>query len=580
MDDATSTSQPPSKLEKLANSSSTTSPNDSQTVITDTSPHATSSTFTSVLVVAAMTTTMIVNTANSTVVSIALPTIGRELHLEEAELQWLVSAYPLSSGCLLLAFGRLADVYGRRLTFILGSIFLIALTIGCAFPNDIVTLNILRGIQGIGAAATIPASLGILAHHFPPSKARSWAFATFAAGAPIGGIFGSAFGGLLTEYTAQTWRSGFYLMAGMTFLSLVCGWLSIQPDVPSEEVDKRIDWLGALLVSAGLVLIVFVLSQGELAPQQWKTPYIIALLIVGVILVTAFVFWQRYLEKIQNDPNAPYSVFTPPPLMKVSIWARGNGRFAAMMMIAFVEWCSFMAWTFWVQLYFQNYMQLSPLQTVIRILPMSVSGIICNMFVGYFAARVPVVFLTAGGMAATAITCLLFAVIIPDVTYWAFGFPAAVLSVVGADFIFSAGSIYVAKVALPHEQSVAGGLFNTMTQLGTAVGVTVSTVVFNQITLREGPGADRLLSFQAAQWTCFAFGAFGFVLAVIFFRGVGVVGDKMEKAAGPPDEEKVSVGEVEPTATVVDHKVETSDTTLLPIPIPRESEDDGLKKGL
>ncbi|EAU84975.2 efflux protein [Coprinopsis cinerea okayama7 len=497
----------------------------------------------SVLVVMTMTTAMMINIANSTSVSIALPTIGRELGLHEADLQWLVSAYPLSSGCLLLAFGRLADLYGRKLTFILGSAFLTAFTLACAFPSDIIALNILRGVQGLGAAATIPASVGILAHHFPPGKARSWAFATFSAGAPVGGIFGSAVGGVLTEFTAKTWRSSFYLMAGMTFLSMVCGVFCIRSDTPPVDVDKRIDWLGALIISAGLVLIVFVLGQGEIAPNKWATPYIIALLIVGVILVAAFLYWQRYLEKVQNDPNAPYSVWTPPPLMKMSIWTRGNGRFSAMMAIAFLEWCCFLGWSFWIQLYYQNYVGLTPLKTVLRLLPMTVSGILCNIFIGIFVARIPIVYLTVIGTGATAVACLLFAIIEPEVTFWAYGFPAAVLVVLGADFIFSAGTIYVAKVAQLDEQSVAGGLFNTMTQLGTALGVTVSTVVYNSISARAGPDADPLPAYHAAQWANFAFGVIGAILAFVFFRGVGVVGDRQKKPAveeeGVREEEKL-----------------------------------------
>jgi predicted MFS family arabinose efflux permease len=79
----------------------------------------------------------------------------------------------------------------------------------------------------------------------------------------------------------------------------------------------------------------------------------------------------------------------------------------------------------------------------------------------------------------------------------------------GADFVFSAGSLFIAKFALPHEQSLAGALFNTMTQLGTAVGVTVSTVVFNSVSQRAVAQKDLIVSYHAAQWTTFAFGAIG-----------------------------------------------------------------------
>ncbi|KJA16450.1 hypothetical protein HYPSUDRAFT_147747 [Hypholoma sublateritium FD-334 SS-4] len=483
------------------------------------------------VIVLTVTSSMIINSANSTSMAIAIPTLEKEWQLDPTQLQWIISAYPLSSGCLFLVCGRLADVYGRKKTFCVGSVFLASVTLACGFSPNVMTLDILRGIQGIGAAAMIPASLGILAHSFPPSRARSIAFATFAAGAPVGAIFGTAVGGVLVEYTAKTWRSSFYLLSALTLLCFIGGLISIDQDIPSEELDKRIDWIGAFLVTAGLVLVVFVLSQGELAPQKWGTPYIIVLLILGICLIGVFLYWQHYLETIQADVDSPYSIWTPPPLMKFSIWTRANGRFGAMMAIAFTNWCAFLAWTFWVQLYYQNYMQYNPMQTVIRLFPMFVSGVACNFFVGLMASRVPVVYLVVVGTLATSVACLLFAVINPAITYWAFGFTATVLSVMGADFVFSAGTLFIARVALPHEQSVAGALFNTMTQLGTAVGVTVTTVVYNNVGSRLAPGEDVLAMYRAAQWTAFAFGILATVIGVICFRGVGVVGFREPKTS-------------------------------------------------
>jgi MFS family permease len=94
-------------------------------------------------------------------VAIALPTIGGALHTRAAALQWLVSAYPLSSGCLLLFCGHLADVHGRKRVFIGGSLILFAFTLACGFAQDEVTLAVLRGLQGVGGAATIPAAVRI-----------------------------------------------------------------------------------------------------------------------------------------------------------------------------------------------------------------------------------------------------------------------------------------------------------------------------------------------------------------------------------------------------------------------------------
>ncbi|KAA1477463.1 efflux transporter, partial [Dentipellis sp. KUC8613] len=495
------------------------------------------STLRSICLVAACTTAMMINTSNSTFVSIALPTIGRELNIREAQLQWLVSAYSLSSGCLLLFLGRLADLYGRKKTFMAGFVCMLAFSIGCGFANDAITIDVLRALQGIGAAAVIPASLGILAHAFPPSRARSIAFATFSAGAPVGAAIGSTLGGVLTQLSKATWRSNFFLTAGLCALGMIAGAVSIDADEPSTEKDKRVDWVGAFLVTAGLVLIIFVLSDGEVAPKKWSTPYIIAFIIIGVFFIVLFVFWEIYLERVQDSPTPSHSAWTPPPLLRMSMWKRAQGRFAVMQVIACVNWCSFLSWTFWVQLYYQNFLHLSPVLTMVRFLPMFVTGVLCNIAIAVVIGRIDVALILMFGTALTGVANIFFAVIQADASYWATGFPSAILCVFGADFVFSAGTIFIAKVSLPHEQSVAGALFQTMTQLGTSFGLAITTIVFNRVLAKQSsdmgvivddagtnaPMEAQLRAYRAAEWAAFAFGILGTILA-FFLRGVGVVG--------------------------------------------------------
>ncbi|KAF9263695.1 MFS general substrate transporter [Marasmius fiardii PR-910] len=518
---------------------------DNGTVTPPTADAAMGSTLQAIMVVTATTLAMMVNTSNSVSASISLPTIQRELRVQEIQLVWIVSAYPLSSGCLLLLFGRLADLYGRKMAFLLGNLWLIALTLGCAFANNAVTLSVLRGFQGIGGAAIIPASLGILAHHFPPSRARSLAFSTFAAGAPVGAAFGTNLGGVLVQLAEKTWRSIFYVNAGLAFLALVLGLFFIERDQSSEESDRRVDWIGAFLVTGGLTLIVFVLGQGEVAPQQWRTPYIIALIITGVILLVLFVLWQRHLEIVADQGMNTNSLLrwlpTPPPLMRVSLWTRANGRMGAVMSIAFLNWCCFLAWQYWATIYYQDYEGLTPILTMVRLIPMIVVGIICNVVVALFVGRLPFVILMVSGTTLTSTAALLFALINPRAVYWAFGFPASTLVVFGADFVFASGTIFVAKFSLPHEQSVAGGVFQCMTQIGTSLGVTVSTVVFNRVAQQQPE--NPLKSYQAAQWTNLGFGILASLLAAICLRGVGIIGDKKEKAT-PTDMEGATTEDV------------------------------------
>ncbi|KAF7789732.1 hypothetical protein EIP86_000678 [Pleurotus ostreatoroseus] len=502
-----------------------------------------------IALVATCTLAMMINTANSTAAGIALPTIGRDLNIVEYKLQWIVSAFSLSSGCLLLFLGRIADLYGRKRTFLVGCLFLSAFSLGSALSQSEIAIDVIRGMQGIGAAATIPAALGILAHAFPPSRARSIAFATFAAGAPMGGATGLLVGGALVQCTAQTWRSLFYFLTGLAGVAFIGGMFFIDNDPPSVEADKRVDWLGAFLVTAGLTLLLFILSDGSIAPNGWSTSYIIAFIVVGVILLLAFLGWEWYLEKAREDPDRAQSKWYPPPLMKLSIWRRAKGRMGVMLLVAFLEWCSFTSWTFWVQLYYQNYLQLTPVLTMIRLIPMFVTGLTCNLIVALFVGRVDVVFLIVIGTTLTSVASLLFAVINTHAPYWAFGFPAAIVAVFGADFVFASGTLFVAKVSLPHEQSVSGALFQTMTQLGSSFGLAITTIIFNSTLTNKSralgvqvnksgtnaPLPAQLDAYKDAMWGGFAFGMIGAILAVLFLRGVGIVGHR--KDAPAPDSE-------------------------------------------
>lgn len=495
----------------------------------------------SIFIVVTCTAAMVVNISNTTSVSISLPTIEKDLVIEQEQLQWLVSAYTLSSGCLLLFCGRLADLYGRKKAFMVGTLFQIAFSLGCGFAQDGLTLAVLRGFQGIGGAATIPSALGILAHAFPPSKARSIAFATFAAGAPVGGAFGMIIGGVLTQLTSPHWRSIFYLAAATSGLIGISGLISFDADVPSAEHVKRVDWIGASLITVGLVLIIFVLGQGEIASDGWKTPYIIALLIVGIIMVGLFLAWEYKLERIvDDDPSRAVSMWTPPPLMRLSLWTRERGRMAVILVIAFLNWSAFIGWSFWVQLYYQNYLLLTPVETMIRFVPMFIVGCLCNFFVAMVVSKLPLVIFIVSGTLLTAAAAILFALIDPSVTYWAFGFPSTVLIVFGADFVYSSGTIFIAKTSLPHEHSVAGALFQTMTQIGTAFGLTISTIVFNTVVDKESaklgvtvnssgtnaPMSAQLVGYKDAQWTSAAFALMAALLAALFLRSVGIVGHK------------------------------------------------------
>ncbi|KAK0218562.1 putative efflux transporter [Armillaria nabsnona] len=481
----------------------------------------------STLIGIACTMAQIVNSTNTSAISVTLPTLAKELNIPEVKLNWIASAGPL--GCFLIMFGRICDLYGRKKPFLFGSLWMAVFTLAVTFATNDIIMDILRGLQGLGRAAMMPAAVGILSDTFKSPQARRKAFTAFSAGQPVGTALGTVVGGAMTQLTKQSWRSPFYLISGLSLATLVLGLYAIEEDFPAIEMDRRIDWIGLVLISAGLMLVVFVLSQGEMAPEQWKTPYIIALLFVGMGFLVAFFFWQRYLEgRYDTKTSSPWC---SPPLMRVSLWTRAGGRVAVTFIITLLTWCALYSWLYWAQLYYQSYIGLAPLVTVIRLLPAYITGVIYNVILTILMSRVPFALLMVSGNVLTAVASLLFAVINPKAVYWVFGFPAAVLAPAGGGFAYACSMIYLTKVARPHEQSMVGAVVQTMTQLGTSLGVTVSTVIFDQVTRHQttvqgtSPGLD---SYKAAQWTTLTFAALAALLALIAFRGVEVVEHKRD----------------------------------------------------
>lgn len=494
----------------------------------------------SIMIVAACTGTLMLNVSAISAVSMAISSIARDLLITADETTWVISAFSLSSGCLLLLFGRLADLYGRKLVWMFGVTWTVAISIGCSLAQTGTQLTILRAMHGIGPAAMVPAAVGILAHSFPPGRSRSTAFATFSAGAPLGGGVGIVLGGLMAQYA--TWKWVFRFIAGMGVIVGIAGVVAIDTDPQKYNLhtDHSVDWPGAFLITVGLVLVTFAL--GEAPRTGWATPLVISLLVIGVIFIVLFLRWEKYVTVHHESP----------PIMSMDIWTRANGRFGAMQAVAFMEWACFSSLTLWAALYYQNYVRLDPIDTMTRFLPMSVTGFICLSVVALTVGTMNGAYLLALGTGATSIAALLFALIDPSSPYWYYGFPAAITCVFGADFVFAVGTLFIARIAHPWEQSVAGAIFQTVIMLGASFGLAITTIaqaagsnheaaamgitVSADATALEIPPEVLLRGYRTAQWTSFAFGVVGLVVTAVFLHDIGVVGSKKEKAVVGPEE--------------------------------------------
>lgn len=356
-----------------------------------------------------------------------------------------------------------------------------------------------------------------------------------AAGAPLGAVLGNLLGGIIAEYTS--WKWVFIVIALLALAITAAGVFTIPPskrpsqDTTSTTIKASIDWLGAFLITGGLLALLFALTEGNVV--GWSTPWIPVLIVISLILVTLFVFWQRHLETTQKLT----------PIMKVSIFH--NPQFSAAMAIMALFFSSFNGFLVYATYFYQDFQGLSPIQTTLRFLPTGITGFITAAIVSQLLSRVPTYLMLAVGNTCVSISALLFAVPIPPrTTYWAWSFPAMVVSVFGADTTWPCLILFTSHSLPQADQALGGALVNSMGQVGRAIGLAVATSIQTAVMARErgvevqDAGAVEewdlasLLGLRAAEWWNFGLGVSSLVVVLVAFRGTGIIGRAGVEKAG------------------------------------------------
>ena len=238
-----------------------------------------------VLIVVAVAQLMVV--LDSTVVNIALPSAQRSLGFPNSDRQWVVTAYALAFGSLLLVGGRLGDMYSRKWVFITGLAgFAVSSAIGGAAVS-FVMLVAARALQGAFGALLAPSALGTLVSTFQDPRERGRAFGVFGSVAAGGGGVGLILGGVLTEYLSWRWT----LYVNLVFAAIAIAGALAYMRSSRPAIRPRMDWPGAVLACAGLFLIVFGFSHAETA--GWTATLTIGSLVLGLVLIAAFAVAER-----------------------------------------------------------------------------------------------------------------------------------------------------------------------------------------------------------------------------------------------------------------------------------------------
>ncbi|KAI1375595.1 drug resistance protein [Hypoxylon crocopeplum] len=485
-----------------------------------------------IALVATVTGASFLNTLSIQSVVIILPTIGEDLGIPESRLQWIVSSYALTFGCFLLLWGRIADIYGKRPIFILGSAFVAVTMIINPFIPDEIAFNLFRGLQGLGAAANVPTAIGILGVTFPPGKAKNYAFSAYAAGAPLGSVFGNLIAGFIASFA--NWRWVFGATGGLAVAVTLAGILFIPPPPPHVVTGKggfyalkSVDWTGGALVTVAILALLFALTEGNVV--GWGTIWIYLLIVISVLLLAIFIGWQWYQEKHM----------TSKPLMKVSMFK--SARFSAAMVIMALFFAAFNDLIVSATFIFQDYQDLGALQTTLRFIPTGASGVITAFIVSHLISRIPTWMLLLFGNMCVSVSCLLFSIPIPpDTSYFAYGLPAFVLSVIGADITWPSLTLFISKSLPQEDQAMGGALINAMGQIGRAIGLAITTAIQTAVMARDrGVPVEEsgkimpwepasLAGLRAGIWFNFALAICCAIVVAVYFRGTGIVG-KIEK---------------------------------------------------
>ncbi|KAK3389698.1 integral membrane protein [Podospora didyma] len=449
-------------------------------------------------------------------VTTGIPTMAQDLNIPPQTMYWPLSVFSLTAGACLIISGTVADVVGSRRVFLTGTFLLSMFTLGCGLAQRDIQLTMFRAFQGISVAMCLPTSVGILCHTIAPGRLRNVGFACTGLGQPLGFSLGLVLGGVFINTVG--WRPGWYFAAATIFVCFPIGLLVIPVDVlavpPSfKRLRTQVDWPGAIIASACLSMLSFVLVRLSEDQCNIHDHTVIALLVISVILMPVFISWMHLAAK----RNLPVLIPNEP-------WRRIS--FSSVCVMVMMSYAVIQVLELYCTLFFQKIQHLDALQSSIRLLPSMIIGAILNLTVGLFIHRVSAMWLTFSTSLVCAGAPLLMALIDPLWPYWYAAFPAQVLHPLSADVLFCVGLIIISQEFPEDTKALAGAVFNTMGQFGTSIGLAVVGIIADNAT-QKTPCDDKTSppalfeGYKAAFWTAFGLTLATAAVSIIGLRKIG-----------------------------------------------------------
>ena len=400
---------------------------------------------------------------DNTIVNVALPSIQKDLGASIGGLEWTINGYTLSFAVLLATGGRLGDIFGRRLMFMVGVVIFALSSATAGFAPNETALVISRVVQGVGAALMMPGTLSIITDAFPPEE-RGKAMGTWAGVSALALAVGPVLGGFLTEHVS--WRAIFYVNIPVAAVAIgaVLATLFAVRESRDTSVGREVDYAGVAVLTVGLTSLVLALVEGN--SWGWGSTEIIGLLALAALALPAFVF-------VENRVKAPMVQFD----------LLSDRNFLAAVCVAMIISFGMLGVFFFLALYMQDILGYSPLEAGVRFLPSTL------MIVGVAPVAGPRS-LIVGGMLMIAASLYTFTGIAVDSSYLEL-LPGFMLLGIGIAMTMSPMTSAAMNAVPVQKAGIASGVLSMFRMVGGSLGVAVTGAIFQGLVTSK---LDTLLS--------------------------------------------------------------------------------------
>ena len=473
------------------------------------------------LVLVVLTTGFFMILLDTTIVNVAIPSMSAGLNTTLDQILWVLNAYILVYAVLLITAGRLGDLYGQRTLFAIGLFVFTLASALCGLSQNVGELIAARILQGVGGALLTPQTLSIITSLFPPER-RGAAFGVWGGVAGLATLAGPTVGGAIITYI--NWRWIFFINVPIGIGALIATFLII----PDLRPGRHHGWdvIGVILTTAGLFAIVFGLIEGQ--RYNWGTyaygVTIPEIIVAGVALIIAFVFWERF----QAEPLVPLSLFAERNFA-VANWIAAAISFG--MLSLFLP----------ITIYLQSVRGFSALTAGLTLAPMSVTSMIFAPFAGRMADRIGGKYILTTGITLFTIGFATFTFVAgPDSNWLTFLLPA-IIAGAGMGMTFAPMTTVAMRNIEPRVAGAASGVLNTTRQLGAAIGsAVVGALLQNHLaTTLHDQAVSHAASLPVAFRAQFI-AAFSSVASNGFEIGTGQTGAKLPPGIPPAVASRIS----------------------------------------